>query len=113
MAAMATALKEFSDQGNSREYTLSGHTAIKPSLVLQKRKVAQGNQVVIEDTISVLQATEDAASLPLAERVLFTVIVRRPKTGIAADVTSALATFRDIIAGDEFGNTVNTQEYLS
>jgi hypothetical protein len=44
---------------------------------------------------------------------MFQAVIRRPKDGIAADVTAALAIFRDIIAGDEFGNTVSTQEYLS
>jgi len=109
---MATALKEFSDKDNSRDYTLATHTAVKPALVLQKRKVASGKQVMIEDTITVLQSTEDANGESLAERVSISVTVRRPKTGVTADVSSTLVTFRDIIAGDEFGNTVDTQEYL-
>jgi hypothetical protein len=112
MAAMTTALSEFADNGNSRTYTRTGHTAIMPRLVLQRRTVASGLTSVIEDQISVLSGTKDVDDAPLASRVLFTVTVRRPIHGVATDVTDALAVFRDIIAGDEFANTVNTQEWL-
>jgi len=112
MAAMATVLTEFADNGNSRTYTQATHTALKPVLVLQKRKVPSGNEVVIEDTVTVLSATEDANGDVLPSRVTFTATIRRPKDGIAADVTAMLAVFRDVIAGDEFANTVNTQEWL-
>lgn len=112
MAAMSTALTEFSDKENSRTYTYTGHTASKPKLVLQKRKVATGNQVVIEDSIAVIAATVDAASLVLPQKISFEVIVRRPITGASADVTAALAIFRDVVAGDEFTATVNGQTYL-
>lgn len=112
MAGMLTALTEFSDNGNSRTYILDTHTALKPQLVLQKRKVPSGNQTVIEDTITVLSATEDAEGAVLPSRVSFSATVRRPLNGDSADVTSMLAIFRDIIAGDEFTNTVNTQGYL-
>lgn len=112
MALMTTVLTEFSDNGNSRTYTQAGHTAVEPQLVLQKRKVPSGNQSTIEDTITVLSSTEDASGALLDSRVSFTATVRRPKDGIAADVTAMLAVFRDIIAGDEFTNTVNTQEWL-
>jgi hypothetical protein len=68
---------------------------------------------MVEDTISVINGTEDSAGDYLPNKIAFTVTVRRPKTGIAADVTAALATFRDIIAGDEFTSTVNQSSYLS
>lgn len=112
MAAMSTVLTEFADYGNSRTYTQASHTAGEPQLVLQKRKVPSGNQVMIEDTIQVLSSTTDADSAVMSQRVTFTATVRRPLGGDAADVTAMLAVFRDIIAGDEFGNTVNTQEWL-
>lgn len=112
MAAMTTALTEFADNGNSRTYTYTGHTASEPRLVLQKRRVPSGNQVVLEDEIMVLSSTEDSAGLPTPSNVTFSVIARRPKNGITADVTAALAIFRDIVAGDEFANTVSTQEWL-
>lgn len=112
MAAMTTTLTEFADNGNSRTYTLAAHAAAEPKLVLQRRKVPSGNQTVLEDTITVLESTEDSSGSILSSRVTFTATIRRPIDGIAADVTSALATFRDIIAGDEFTNVVNTQEFL-
>lgn len=112
MAAMATVLTEFSDLGNSRTYTQAAHAAGKPVLVLQKRKVPSGNEVVVEDTITCLAATEDTDGAIMPSRVTFSVTIRRPIGGDAADVTAQLAVFRDIIAGDEFANTVSTQEWL-
>ena len=112
MAAMTTALTEFSDNGNSRTYTYTGHTAVEPRLVLQKRKVATGSTSVLEDIVSVVSSTEDSAGELLQSKVLLEMKVRRPANGIAADVTAALAIIRDIIAGDEFTNTVSTQEWL-
>lgn len=113
MAAMITALTEFADNGNSRTYTYTGHTASEPRLVLQKRRVPSGNQSVLEDVITVLSSTEDANGEALPSNVTFSVTLRHPKNGIAADVTAALAIFRDIVAGDEFANTVSTQEWLT
>jgi len=113
MAAMTTALTEFSDNGDSRTYTTSGHTVSKPKLVIQKRRVPQGNQTVQETSVSVLHATEDANSLILPQKVSFSAVFRSPIDGQSSDVTAALAIFRDIIAGDEFANAVSTQEYLS
>lgn len=112
MAAMTTALTEFADNGNSRTYTYTGHTALDPKLLLQRRRVPSGNQTIAEDTVTVLSGTEDSNGAMLPSRVMFTATVRRPIDGIAADVTAALAIFRDVVAGDEFTNTVNTQEFL-
>lgn len=112
MAAMTTALTEFSDNGDSRTYTQAGHTVGKPQLVIQKRKVASGNQTVAETSVSVVNATEDVDGVVLSSKVVFQAVVRTPISGIAADVTAALATFRDVVAGDEFANAVTTQEYL-
>lgn len=112
MVAMTTTLKRFSSNGNSRTYTSTGHLVTKPKLVLQKRRVPSGNQVVQEDVITILHGTEDSSGAALAQRVSFSVTVRKPITGIAADVTAALAVFRDIVANDEFANVVDTQEPL-
>jgi len=112
MAAQTTALTEFSDNGNSRVYTLASHSVGKSELVIQKRKVPSGNQVVSQDEIFVQLATVDSAGVSIPQKVGFAVTVTRPLGHAAADVTSALAVFRDIIAGDEFGNTVLTQEWL-
>lgn len=112
MAAMTTALTEFADNGNSRTYTYTGHSVSDPKLVLQKRRVPSGNQTVAEVEVSVLSGTEDAAGDQLSQRVMFSAKVRYPIAGIAADVTAALAIFRDVVAGDEFANSVTTQEWL-
>lgn len=112
MAAMTTALTEFADSGNSRTYTYTGHTAVEPRLVIQRRKIAAGSTSVMEDVVQVLSSTEDSAGDLLTSKVLFEAKIRRPANGITADVTAALAIFRDIVAGDEFTNTVNTQEWL-
>lgn len=112
MAAMITALTEFSNNGNSRTYTLVGHTASRPQIVLQKRRVPSGSQAVAEDSISVLFATVDSEGAILAQKASFEVKVRRPVNGATADVDAALAVLRDILAGDEFANTVSTQEFV-
>lgn len=112
MAAMSTALTEFSTMGDSRTYTLAAHTVQKPRLVLQKRKVPQGAQSVGSSSIAIIYATEDSEGAVLDSKVVFEVNVRYPIQGDAADVTAALAVLKDIVAGDEFANTVTTQEYL-
>lgn len=113
MAAMTTALTEFSNNGNSRTYTLVNHSALSPEIVIQKRKTPSGKQVVLEDQIVVSFATKDSEGNVLPQRISFTGTIRRPINGTSTDVNDALAVFRDIVAGDEFANTVNTQEFLS
>lgn len=112
MAAMTTALVEFANNGNSRTSTTSGHTAIRPKLVIEKRRVPEGNQVISEYSCKVVHATVDADSLVLSQKVTFEAIVRYPVLGASADIAAALVIFRDIVAGDEFGNSVDTQEWL-
>lgn len=112
MAAMTTVLTEFSNNGNSRTSTLVGHTAAKPKLVIEKRRVPEGSQSVAEYSFKVILATVDAAGLPLAQKVSFEAVVRYPLAGLAADTSAALAFFKDIVSGDEFANSVMTQEWL-
>lgn len=115
MAAMTTVLTEFSDSGNSRTYTLSSHSANRANLVIQKRKVPSGNTGTIESTFSVIHATVDEDGLPIQGKVAAEVSFRYPMQigSTETDITEVLATLRDIVAGDEFANTVNTQEWLS
>lgn len=113
MAAQSTALTEFSDKENSRTYTTSGHTMSKPRLVIQKRKVPSGNQTVSEVSIDIIHGTVDSDSNPLVNKYTFSVVSRGPIDGTTADRDAALVILRDIVAGDEFGNAVSTQEYLS
>lgn len=112
MAAMTTVLTEFSTNGNSRTSTIAGHTAIVPRLVIEKRRVPEGNQTMAEVSFSVIYATLDSAGAVLSNKVSFQAVARYPVLGDSDDVTAALAVFRDIIAGDEFANTVSTQEWL-
>jgi len=112
MAAMTTALTEFADNGNSRTFTYTGHTAAEPRLVIQRRKTGTGSNTVLEDTLQVVSSTEDSAGSILDSKVVFSANLRRPIQGIAADVTAALAIFRDIVASDEYTNTTATQEWV-
>jgi hypothetical protein len=112
MAAQTTALTEFSDNGDSRTYTFTGHSVVKPKLVIQKRKVPGVNGKVAETSVSVICGTEDSLGAYLPEKVSFQVIVRTPINGITTDVDAALAVFRDIMAGDEFGFSIPTQNFL-
>jgi len=113
MAAMTTVLTEFSQSGNSRTSTLTGHTAGEPYLVIEKRRVPDGNQTMAEYSFKIVKATTDANSLVLANKVSFEVVARYPINGDFADATAALAILTDITAGDEFANSVETQEWLS
>lgn len=112
MAGMTTVLTEFSSNGNSRTSTFTGHTAIEPKLVIEKRRVPEGNQTMLEYSFKVVEATTDADSMVLSQKISFEAVVRYPVLGQSTDVTAALATFRDIIAGDEFGASVTTQNWL-
>ena len=113
MAAMTTALTEFSDKENSRVYVYTGHSVNKPKKVLQRRKEPTGGQEMIEDVITVYNGTEDANGDYLDARVTFTLTLRRPKDGIAADVAAALVVLRDIVAGDEYTAVTTSSTYLS
>jgi len=112
MSGMTTVLTEFSNSGNSRTSTLNGHTALKPKIVIEKRRVAEAGQEVAEQSVKVVFGTVDAADLPLAQKVSFEVIARYPVKGDTSDVSGALTIIKDIVSGDEFANSVNTQEFL-
>lgn len=113
MAAMTTALTPFSTIGNTKTSTLAGHTAIEPQLVIEKRRVPEGNQTMAEYSCKVVYATTDADGAVMSNKVSFEAVVRYPLLGTFTDVTAALAVFRDVIAGDEYTNSVETQEWLS
>lgn len=112
-ASALNTLTEFSDSLNSRTYTLSGHTAVKPKLVIQKRRVPTGQQSVLEDTIKVVQGTNASDGSPIQEKVTFEVKVRRPIGALQADIDSARTAIQNIVQSAEFSTVVNTQGYLS
>lgn len=111
MANMTTSLVEFSDIGNTRTSTAPSHTVAAPRLVIQTRKLPSGVDGVASTSIRVVFGTSNSVG-PIASRISFEGIVRTPVDGSAADVASALALFREIIASDNFGSVVNTQNWL-
>lgn len=113
MAAQTTALTEFSTIGDKRTYTTSGHTVSSSKVVVNKRKVPVGSQTMSEFTVEVVHSTTDADSLVLPQKVNFTVVCKFPITGQSTDRDAALLIIRDIIAGDEFSNSVSTGEFLA
>lgn len=110
---MTTALTEFSNNGNSRTSTLSGHTTLSPKLVIEKRRVPEGNQQVAEYSFKALSATQDSDGVTLSQKVTFEAIVRYPILGQSTDITALRAVFTDIVSGDEFANSVLTSEWLT
>jgi hypothetical protein len=112
MASFSTAITEFSDQENRRTYMVDGHTVQAPRLVIQKRTVPKQTTAVGESQLLVVYGTTDADGNPLASKVTFTAAIRYPANGQAADVTAALAVFRDFVASDEFTNMTNSQKYV-
>mgnify|MGYP003572626654 CR=1 FL=1 len=112
MAAMSTSLTEFSNNGDTRTSSLTGHAVSQPQLVIEKRKVPNGSQQVAESTVSVVVATTDVDGAVMQPKYNFTVVVRSPIGGNSTDKALALSTLRDIVAGDEFANTLDTQEWL-
>lgn len=112
MAAMTTVLAEFSTIGNTRTSTVTGHTGIQPKLVIEKRKVPENGQTMLEYLFKVVYATQDTDSVVLPQKVSFEAVCRYPNNGTYSDVTAALAVFRDIIAGDEFADRISTQNWL-
>lgn len=112
MGALITALTEFSDQGNTRICTTSGHTASLPKLVIQKRKTATTTEGSNELKISVVHGTQDADSNILSSRVVGEVTVRYPVQGQASDISAVLTILQDIAQSDEFVSNVSSQNWL-
>jgi len=112
MAAMSTSVTQFSDENNRRTWSISGHTISAPRLLIQKRKVPATPSAASENSLQVVYGTKDAANIPLQSKVVFEVTVRYPADGASADVTAALAVFRDVVASDEFTATVTSQNYV-
>jgi hypothetical protein len=112
MASFSTVITEFSDENNRRTWAISGHTVQHPRLVIQKRKVPATPEAVSESELMVVYGTEDAEEIPLTSKVVFSAAARYPANCDSADVTAALATFRDFVASDEFTAMVNSQAYV-
>lgn len=112
MAAMVTTLNEFSDTGNSRTFSLAAHSVAEPRLVIQKRTVPATVDSVAEDSVKVVYGTSDIAGVALSSKVTFEISFRRPVKGDTADVASALALLREIVASDNYSSVVSSQQWL-
>lgn len=113
MAAMTTVLtRTVSNTANAVVYTYTGNTFSKPRKFIQKSKPSV-NGASAEDRITVISGTVDPAGNILAPVVSFEVAVRRPPNGASADLTAALAAFRDCIASTNFDDVVNYQKPLA
>jgi len=112
MAAHAITLGDYQNNGDQQIWTMPGHTALDPYLVIQKRRAPSNPSANLEDTLAVVKQTEDADGVALPSRVLFEAKVKRPKLGQDADVTAALAHFRTFVASDEFGAMVTGQSWV-
>jgi len=112
MSALVTTLTEYTTNGNSRTYSVSGHTISKPKLVIQKRRVPSGSQTTGETSIQVVYGTEDADGAILPSKVLFTASVRYPIDTADTSVADALAVFQDIVQSDEFAALISGLTFI-
>lgn len=112
MASFTTTITEFSDSENRRTYMVDGSTVAAPKLLIQKRTVPKTTDGAASSDLMVVYGTEDADGNPLASKVVLAANVRYPANGQSADVTAALAVFRDFVASDEFTALVNSQAYV-
>lgn len=113
MAAMTTVLTTFdSGKENVRTSTLAGHAAVKPRLVIEKRKLPSGAASMVEQSCKIVLATEDTNGVVLQNKVSIEIIARYPIAGESADVTAALAYAKDIIAGNEFASSIVSQNWM-
>lgn len=112
MAAFTTTLDDYQTLGDLKSYTISGHTALDPYLLIQKRKAPSSPNANLESTLAVVKQTRDSDLAVVPARVMFEAKVKYPKLGNATDVTAALAVFRDFVASDEFGAMVTNQSWV-
>jgi hypothetical protein len=84
-----------------------------PKIVIEKRRVPEGNQVIVEQSAKVVCACVDADGVILPNKISFDVVVRYPVQSIAADVTAVKDILADIVGGDEFAASILTQNWLT
>lgn len=111
MAAMSTVLNNFTNYGDKRIYTTTGHTTAKGKFAVASRKVPVGNQTISEVSFAVSHATEDSEGLILSSRPTITMTFKGPVNGDPADVTAIKTIFRDFVASDEFVNLVDKMSF--
>lgn len=113
MASYTTAIEEFSQNGNSVTYAItSTHTANAPRLVIQRRRVANGNKQHYEMDLDVVHGLLDSAGVPVTAKLVLSANARIPTVATSAEIDAALADFRDFIDSDEFTATVKKQLFV-
>lgn len=117
MASLSATLTEFADNGNSRTYTSASHTASKPKLVVEKRTVPVGNQTIAEFSVAVVQAVNGADGGVAPQKVSMEAKVRYPtldadSSDLATIIAACLVLLRDVVASDEFGASVTSQNWV-
>lgn len=112
MAVMTTVLKEYSNGVNSRTYSLPNHSVTEPEILIQRRRVPVGNQVVASTELQFLVATKDAEGNVLPDKAGIDIKIREPIKGTHADLTALLTIARDVFASDEMTATVDTHNFL-
>lgn len=109
---MQNVLTEFADRGDTRLYTLAGHSAMSPRQLQQSRKVPASQDANAQVTVAVVFGTTDATGKPLQNKVKISSHAAFPVAGKEADLDSAIAVFRDYVASDEFVSSIKTQNWL-
>lgn len=112
MATISTPIVEFNDTDNVRTWNYSAHSAVKPSLLIQKRRPTTGSRQIVESSLQVVQGSVDTNGVPLANKTLFSLDVRYPLAVPTADLDLAIANFRALVVSDEFVTAIKAQTYI-
>lgn len=112
MPSMTSPLVTFSDNGNSRTFTTTGHTLKKPKVLKQSRVVPQGASVIATNQFAGTFGTEDDDGIALKERDSFNLTVRTAINGQTTDATALVALLKDLVNSDEFADALETQNFI-
>jgi len=117
MAAMTTVLTEFSDNGDSRTSTLVDHAFLVPHIVVEKRRVPVGNQVIAEKSTTIIKGMLDADGASIPQKTSMGITVKVPMNAdpstLSATLAAELLVLKDIVNGDEFSSSLLSQNWLT
>lgn len=115
MADMTTTLTEYAMSGDSKSFTVAGHTAQLPRLVIQKRRLPASPKGNAQMTTSFIRGAVGADSIPLAGKVAVDVISRFPleMINMSSEVDAVIALVRDYVASDDFVNGFKSQLFAA
>lgn len=113
MASFTTTIEEFSTNGNSTTFAISGtHTASAPRLVIQRRRVANGAKQYYEMDMDIVHGLLDADGKPVEARMAAKCTMKIPTVATSAQIDSLVADYRDFVNSDEFVESVKKQLWL-